>query len=386
MKPNWLLIRLILVQVFIHACMTGMRMAAPLLALRQGHSAAAVGVLMSLFALTLVFLSLPAGRFADRNTLRRPVGIAILCAASGTSLAVIWPVFPVLCVSALLAGGSAGSALIALQRHVGRMATTQTERRQVFSWLSIGPSISNFIGPFAAGVVIDTFGFRAAFALMAAFPLISWWLVRGAPEQAQPEQPDDAGQRRSWDLLAEPKLRRLLLINWILASCWDVHTFVVPLIGHERGLSASVIGLILGAFAVAATAIRGVLPLVAERVEEWAVIFGAMLVTATLLFVYPTLLSALTMGTCSVLLGFSLGVVQPMVMSTLHQITPEHRHGEALGLRMMSINASSVLMPLLFGSAGAAVGVKAVFWAVGSTVGMGARLAWGMRPRRSPKA
>ncbi|WP_319245162.1 MFS transporter [uncultured Propionivibrio sp.] len=385
MKPDWLLIRLILVQVFIHACMTGMRMAAPLLALRQGHSAAAVGVLMSLFALTLVFLSLPAGRFADRNTLRRPVGIAILCAASGTSLAVIWPVFPVLCVSALLAGGSAGSALIALQRHVGRMATNQTERRQVFSWLAIGPSISNFIGPFAAGIVIDTAGFRAAFALMAAFPLISWWLVRGAPEQAQPEQPDDDGQRRSWDLLAEPKLRRLLLINWILASCWDVHTFVVPLIGHERGLSASVIGLILGAFAVAATAIRGVLPLVAERVEEWAVIFGAMLVTATLLFVYPTLLSALTMGTCSVLLGFSLGVVQPMVMSTLHQITPEHRHGEALGLRMMSINASSVLMPLLFGSAGAVVGVKAVFWAVGSTVGMGARLAWGMRPRVLPK-
>src|SRR5260221_9461369 len=49
--------------------------------------------------------------------------------------------------------------------------------------------------------------------------------------------------------------------------------------------------------------------------------------------------SALTMGVCSVLLGFSLGSVQPMVMSMLHQITPEHRHGEALGLRLMAINA-----------------------------------------------
>ena len=43
MKPNWLLIRLIVVQVFIHACMTGMRLAAPLLALREGQSALAVG-------------------------------------------------------------------------------------------------------------------------------------------------------------------------------------------------------------------------------------------------------------------------------------------------------------------------------------------------------
>jgi hypothetical protein len=40
--------------------------------------------------------------------------------------------------------------------------------------------------------------------------------------------------------------RRLLLMNWALSSCWDVHTFVVPILGHERGLSASVIGTILG--------------------------------------------------------------------------------------------------------------------------------------------
>ena len=46
--------------------MAGMRMAAPLLALREGYSEAAVGVLLALFALTQVFLALPAG------PLRRP--------------------------------------------------------------------------------------------------------------------------------------------------------------------------------------------------------------------------------------------------------------------------------------------------------------------------
>ena len=74
------------------------------------------------------------------------------------------------------------TATIALQRHVGRAAHDSTQLKQVFSWLSIGPSISNFIGPFAAGVMIDFAGFRAAFALMALFPVISWLLVRGAPK------------------------------------------------------------------------------------------------------------------------------------------------------------------------------------------------------------
>ena len=362
--------------------MTGMRMAAPLLALRLGYSPASVGILMALFALVQVFISVPAGRFADRNTLARPVTLSICCATTGTALAACWPIFPVLCLAALAVGGATGCAIIAVQRYVGRMAANQTELKQVFSWLAIGPSISNFVGPFSAGLMIDHAGFRGAFALMAFWPLLSWLLVRSIPESHIAPAPRSDEQRRSWDLLAEPRLRRLLLTNWILASCWDVHTFAVPLLGYERGFSASVIGLILGSFAVAATLIRVALPRIAARVQEWAVITGAMLATATLFAIYPLMTSPWGMGACSMLLGFALGVVQPMVMSTLHQITPQHRHGESLGLRMMTINASSVLMPVLFGSAGAAVGVSAVFWAVGAMVGLGSRVSWGLNPRR----
>ena len=72
----------------------------------------------------------------------------------------------------------------------------------------------------------------------------------------------------------------LLLVNWLLSSCWDVHTFVVPVLGHERGYSASVIGTILGAFAVAAAVVRVFLPMLAARLREWAVVTAAMVVTA----------------------------------------------------------------------------------------------------------
>ncbi len=373
------LVRLIAVQVCIHACMAGIRMAAPLLALRQGYSPASVGLLLALFSLSSVFLSLPAGRFADRHSLKRPVAVSVGFTVFGAGLAVAWPVFPVLCVSALFSGGATGSALIALQRHVGRMASNHTELKQVFSWLAMGPAISNFLGPFSAGLMIDHAGFRAAFALMALLPLASWLMVRKTPELPREMAAESPVSQRAWDLLREPKMRRLLLINWILSSCWDVHTFVLPVLGHERGFSASLIGTILGAFAVAATLVRVLMSLIASRVQEWAVVTGAMAATAVLFGIYPLLDSPLLMGLCSVLLGFSLGSVQPMILSTLHQITPPHRHGEALGLRMMMINASSVVMPMLFGTAGALVGMAGVFWAVGATVAGGTRLAWGLK-------
>jgi sugar phosphate permease len=180
-------------------------------------------------------------------------------------------------------------------------------------------------------------------------------------------------------------MRRLLAVNWLLSSCWDVHTFVVPVLGHERDFSASVIGTILGAFAVAAAFIRVCLPWLSRHVHEHQIITSAMVVTAVLFGIYPLMPSAWAMGVCSVLLGLVLGSVQPMIMSTLHQITPEHRQGEALGLRLMSINASSVLMPMLFGAAGAVAGVSPVFWVVGVSVALGAPSAWRLRPRPRPR-
>ncbi|MDB5731598.1 MAG: transporter, partial [Variovorax sp.] len=274
------LLRLIAAQVCLHAAMTGTRLAAPLLALREGHSAAAVGVLLALFALTQVFLALPAGRFADRHGLKRPLLIAVTAAAGGAGLAAALPVFAVLCLAALLTGGATGIAIIALQRHVGRAAAGPTQLKQAFSWLAIAPAAANFVGPFAAGLLIDhagraagdLTGYRAAFLLLALLPLACWLLARGTAELPNTRPPADGPRPRAWDLLKEPLFRRLLFVNWLQSASWDVHTFVLPILGHERGLSASMIGSILGAFAVAAAGVRIVLPLVASRVSERSVI------------------------------------------------------------------------------------------------------------------
>jgi MFS family permease len=349
-----------------------------------------VGFLLALFSLSQVFLALPAGRFADRHGLRKPVSWAVVASITGATAAALYPHFAVLCFAALMMGGATGSAAIALQRHVGRAAADATDLRRVFSWLSIGPAISNFLGPVCAGLLIDHAGvwlggkvadhngFVVAFALTALLPSLAWWCVRTTRE-LEPVVHAGGVPPSAWPLFKEPMMRRLLLVNWLLSSCWDVHTFVVPVLGHERGYSASVIGTILGAFAVAAAVVRVFLPLLASRLREWAVVTTAMVVTALLFAVYPLMPSAWAMGVCSVLLGLTLGTVQPMIMSTLHQITPHAMHGQAIALRLMTINLSSVLMPMLFGTAGVVVGVSVVFWTVGALVGLGSHAAWRLR-------
>lgn len=371
-------------QLGVHAAMAGLRLAAPLQALREGYSAWSVGLLLALFAGAAVLSALRAGRLADRHGYHRPMGLAVavtvagmLCALGSTWAPEGWR-FTLLCLAAAGTGMGTNTGMLTIQRTAGHAAATATERVRIFSWLGVAPSFSNVVGPVAAGLMIDWAGFAAAYGLLLALPLITLASARQVPRQAP--WGSDAEQRAAWDLLRLPAFRRLLWVNGLLAMCWDVHTFAVPVLGHERGFSAGTIGLILGAFTLSVTMVRLVIPLLAHRLRQATVVRGAMLGCGAVFLLYPLAPSPLWMGACAVLLGLALGSVQPMVMSLLHDVTPGARHGEALALRSMIINASSTVLPLLFGASGALVGAAALFWAAGGAVGAGSWLARRLQP------
>lgn len=352
--------------------MAGVRVAAPLQALHDGRSTWDVGVLMALFAAGPIVFALQAGRLADRHGYHHPLRLAVALCVTGALVATVSQHYAALCVAALLTGTGANTGMITIQRSAGRMAGSPAERIRVFSWLGLAPALANVVGPVAAGFLIDHAGFRAAFGVLTALPLVALaWARFVEREAARAPQAAERPRRAAWGLLQSPQLRRLLLVNWLLSASWDMHGFVLPVLGHERGMSASAIGSILGLFAFAVAAVRLLVPVLAHRLRESQVLVGAMLCTAAVLGVYPLVHAVWGMAVCAVLLGLALGSVQPMIMSTLHHITPHERHGEAIALRSMAINFSSTTMPLLFGVGGAALGAGALFWLMGAAVGAG---------------
>ncbi|WP_457329608.1 MFS transporter [Rhizobacter sp. P5_C2] len=366
------LLALILGQISLHSCMAGVRMAAPLQALKQGQAEWTVGLLMALFAAAPVLLSLPAGRLADRHGYHVPMRLGVVLSLAGGTIAALSSHYLAMCLAAILTGAGSNFGLITIQRTAGRMATDATERIRVFSWLGLAPALSNVVGPVTAGLLIDLMGFRFAFAVLMLMPLAAMVSARYVPAEADvPRATTATAHQGSWDLLRSPALRRLLLVNWLLSASWDVHSFVVPILGHERGMSAGAIGVVLGLFAVSVAGVRLLIPILAHRLSESQVLTGAMLWVAVIFGVYPFVHSAWLMACCASLLGLALGAVQPMVMSTLHHITPHERHGEAIAFRSMALNGSSTVMPLLFGVFGAALGAASLFWMMGLAVGAG---------------
>jgi MFS family permease len=375
------LVALVIGQICLHSTMAGVRMASPLWVLQQSHAAWTVGVLMGLFAVAPIVLALHAGRLADRYGYHKPLRVAVGFTVAGGACALLatWCTppydFVMLCVAATLTGAGANFGLITIQRTAGRSAHSPTDLKRVFSWLGLAPALSNVAGPVLAGVLIDHAGFHVAFGVLMLLPLFGLWWARRVPVEVPAPRAPQAHMSSSWALLNTPGLRRLLAVNWLLSASWDVHAFVVPILGHERGFSASAIGLVLGVFATAVAVVRVAIPVLAHRLRESTVLVGAMLCTAVVFTVYPLVHSAWTMGLCAVSLGLALGAVQPMIMTTLHQLTPDDRHGEAIALRSMTINFSSAVMPLMFGLAGAALGAASLFWVMGAAVAAGSTLA-----------
>ena len=181
-------------------------------------------------------------------------------------------------------------------------------------------------------------------------------------------------------LMRNPQLKRVFIVNALLSMAWDLHTFFIPIYGATIGLSASRIGVILASFAAATFAVRLMMPRIARSFTEFQVLTAAMFIAAATYALFPFVASAGALMVLSFALGLALGSAQPMVMALLHSIAPAGRMGEAAGVRMSLMNSMAVAVPLVFGAVGGTIGLSPVLWSVGVALATGGWLTRVAKP------
>ncbi|HSA89687.1 MAG TPA: MFS transporter [Burkholderiales bacterium] len=345
-----------------HLAFVGARMTTVLFALELGASEAAVGVLMSLFALLPMLLSVSAGRLIDRVGPRRPLAVSFAVLAAAAALPFAFPRLETLYLSTTLAGVSFMYVHIAMNSVFGAHGSPE-QRALNFSWLALGFAISNSIGPLVAGYAIDGFGHAPAFLVLSLFPVLGlillWRRKRPLP---RPEQAPLATRTGVLDLLRIPGLRHTFWVSLLLASGWDLFTFLIPLYGARLGISAAAIGVILSTFALATLTVRIAMPVLIKKLRQWVIIFAALGISGTCYLLFPFAQAVPLLMLLSFVLGLGLGAAQPVIMSLLYAASPPGRQGEAVGVRTSLLNGSHTLIPLASGAASSAVGMAPVFW------------------------
>jgi MFS family permease len=356
----------------------GGRVANTLYLLDLGADPLHTGLLLATYSVFPLFLAVVTGKIADRYGARIPVAIGTSVSVIGLLLPWLFPAFAMLFVSAAVCGMGFILTQVSMQSLVGSLGSGAARTRNL-NLYALTVSTSDLIGPVIAGFSIDHYGHVPTYAHLAvpgaAAVLGVLWLARRLPHSAA-STADRAGQRMS-DLLQITDLRRMFVISAFVMGGLDLFQLYLPIYGHSIGLSASAIGLILGAFAAAGFVTRAWLPLLVRRYGEEPALRYAMFLAAATFFLIPQFDSALLLGTVSFVLGLGMGMGQPLTVILTYNYSPPRRHGEGLGLRIAINNSIHVTVPAVFGAVGAAIGLAPVFWASSAILAAGGWTARG---------
>lgn len=363
-------LRLILLLATAHASFGGARLAISLQALQLQASPVMVGLLMSLLMLVPTFVAVPVGRWVDRAGYLRPTVLALVGIVIGELVASMWVSLAGLAITSVAVGTSFMLAHVAVNNAIGHIAGAGG-RTRAFGLMAVGFSLSALAGPMIAGAAIDAVGFRRAFLLLAALPVLAALLLWHAPVMPPQAGGHEAKGHGIADLLRLPPLRAVLIVSALISAGWDLFTFLVPLHGARSGLSATAIGLVAGAFGVGSALVRLALPWIMRRVSEWRLIGAALVLAALGYLLFPFSVTVGTMLPLAFALGVVLGCGQPVVMSLLHVTAPPERTGEAVGLRAAITSLGQTVLPLAFGAFGTALGMLPLFWAAAALLGLG---------------
>ena len=146
---------------------------------------AEAGLIMSLFATPMIFLSIPAGFLADRHGARKVGLVAFTLTIIGTLLVVLSTSYPLLLVGRALTGVGAFTLIMIAPQLISQWFTGR-ELGMAIGIFNTGMPMGSIISLFAMGSIGQTFGWRVPPLISGAIALLSMIIFAVLTKQASP--------------------------------------------------------------------------------------------------------------------------------------------------------------------------------------------------------
>lgn len=362
---GWLL-RLVLTFSFAQGAVSMARPAVSYRALALGADERAIGVITAVYALLPLLVAVPLGRRTDHGRCAPLLVVGVALISGGCALSGLAGSLPVMAAWSGVMGLGHLCFVIGAQSIVARRSAPE-ERDRNFGHFTIGASLGQLTGPVAAGLVISEHDGRmaptSATALLvsgavAAVSYASLWRLEQGPGAAVPGA---TGRTAGPPVPVRGILRTRgvpagIFMSLAVLSATDILTAYLPVIGEDRAIAPTAIGVLLSLRAAATIACRLVMTPMIRWLGRTALMAGSCALAGLLCvgLVLPVPVAAL--AAMLLALGFCLGVGQPLSMTTVVQAAPDRARSTALALRLTGNRLGQVAAPagLLAGLAGTA--------------------------------
>ena len=361
--------------LFIITAIRGGRLLLALFALQMGAQPATVGLIAATFSALPMLLSIHVGQVSDRLGTRWPLLLGTAGCCVGITVPFFFQSIPALFVAAFLNGLSYTFYSVCLQHVIGQLSAPQ-QRTANYANFTLMASLGTLIAPLVVGFLVDGIGHALTCLVVAAISSVPVFmlLLRGhrLPGPGTAHARKEHG--RLLDVVGDPQVRGVLIINSLHQSGTELFTFYMPVYTHGIGLSASAIGIIMALCSGAGFLVRIGMKWLLRRLSAQAVLTIALLTGAAVYALVPFTTSVVLLGALAFAFGFAMNVGQPIILSLSYSNAPAGRSGEILGIRQAVTHATRTAVPMAFGWLGQ-LATMAVFLSSAALLLVGAGVA-----------
>lgn len=345
-------------------------------ALALGGDATSVGFIAAAFGVVPMLLAVPLGRRVDRGRGERYIlGGLIVTTVASALLAATDRIWQVVALSALLGLGTLAAVLASQALLAGQFNEREHDRR--FGLFTMGAAFGQLAGPLMGGYVADR-----STTMMADgthVPLTMWSLLAGAALAAVGTvcavglRGDSAPDREA--TAARPTVRQIgqisgvpqaVFVSLSLVACINVLIVYLPVLGEQRGLSASTVGILLALRAAASMVSRASVSGLVRLLGRRRLLVASMLVAGAGVVLMPVPRDIIFVGLLFAATGFFLGVGSPLTMTWVVQLVTPQVRGTALAMRLTGNRVGQAAVPAIAGVIAGPLGVTGVFWLLGA--------------------
>ncbi|KAA6224391.1 MFS transporter [Streptomyces albofaciens JCM 4342] len=370
---GWLL-RLVLTFACAQSAVSMARPAVSYRALALGADERAIGVITAVYALLPLLVAVPLGRRTDHGRCAPLLVLGVALITGGCALSGVAGSLPAMAAWSGVMGLGHLCFVIGAQSIVARRSAPD-ERDRNFGHFTIGASLGQLIGPAAAGLVVSgrdgATASTSTTALLVAGGLAAvsygslWRLEHRAatPGAARParDRTEASPPASVRAILRTRGVAAGIFMSLAVLSATDILTAYLPVIGEDRGIAPTTVGVLLSLRAAATIACRLVMTPMIRLLGRTALMAGSCALAGLLCAALALPAPVWALASMLTVLGFCLGVGQPLSMTTVVQAAPEAARSTALALRLTGNRLGQVAAPATAGLLAGLAGTAAPF-------------------------
>jgi MFS family permease len=330
-----------------------------------------VGSFGAVYALFPLIFAIPLGRWINHFGEGKFVTAGTLfISISALTIGLSNNYFELVLVVALM-GTSQLLCMAGAQAIIANRSTSH-ELEKYFGYYTFSASLGQLIGPLVGSFVAGGQGtlpkstshaFLAAsiISLLGTIPLFLKMPMRPSVENGKRNTRESTSLTK---LLSNPGMFAAMFTSLTVSSTVDLLVVFLPVLGKEKGFTATSIGWILAIRAATSMISRFNLGKLSTVFGSNKLLYGSVVISSLSCVLAVFSRNATSLALDIAVAGFVLGIGQPMTMAWVSRISRDDERSFAISIRLAGNRLGQFILPALSGLLAGGFGASAVFYAL----------------------